>query len=44
MDEDEDITSQWFTIEETLKMISELKIKDAKTMIALQYAYINKAV
>ena len=44
MDEDEDISSQWFTIEETLKMISELKIKDAKTTIALQYAYINKAV
>ncbi len=38
MDEDENIEIQWISLENALSMIELGKIKDAKTIIALQYA------
>lgn len=42
MDEDEDITTKWFSLEEIQEMLKEHKISDAKTIIALQHALLNK--
>ena len=41
-DEDEDIDLLWIDIDEAYKMVLEQKIEDAKTIIAIQYAYINR--
>ena len=40
-DEDENITSKWYTISEVLKMIDNNEIVDAKTLIAI-YRYLAK--
>ncbi|NBK97916.1 MAG: NUDIX hydrolase [Erysipelotrichia bacterium] len=41
MGEDEDIHICWIPIEEAYEMIHQGLIKDAKTILAIQYAYIN---
>lgn len=41
MDEDENITTYWIDLEECMKMIQDGQIKDAKTILAIQYAYIK---
>ncbi len=41
MDEDEDISIEWISIEEAYDMIKSGFIKDAKTILGVQYAYIH---
>ena len=41
MDEDEEIGTQWIGVEEAYDMIKSGFIKDAKTILGVQYAYIN---
>lgn len=41
MDEDEEINTSWIPIEEAYAMIQNGEIKDAKTILGIQYAYIN---
>ena len=42
MDEDEEIETLWFSFDEIQKMLENGEIDDAKTIIALQYALLNK--
>lgn len=42
MDEDEEITKVWIDINEAYKMIQEGKIVDGKTIIAIQYAILQR--
>lgn len=41
-DEDENIDLVWLNINEAYQMILDQKIDDAKTIIAIQYAFINR--
>ncbi len=41
-DKDENITHQWFDLDKAIEMIQEGIIDDAKTMIALQHALIER--
>ena len=41
-DEDENIDLVWLDIKDAYQMILNQKIDDAKTIIAIQYAYINR--
>lgn len=41
-DEDENIDLVWLDIKDAYQMILDQKIDDAKTIIAIQYAYINR--
>lgn len=41
-DEDENIDLVWLDLTEAYQMILDQKIDDAKTIIAVQYAYINR--
>lgn len=41
MDEDENIQVHWFDLDICMKMIQNGQIKDAKTILAIQHAYIN---
>lgn len=42
MDEDECIETHWISLDQTYEWIKEGKIKDAKTIIALQYAFVKR--
>ena len=42
MDEDEEIETLWFSFDEIQKMLENGEIDDAKTIIALLYALLNK--
>lgn len=42
MDEDEEIETLWIPIEEAYAMIAEKKIVDAKTVLAVQHAFIHR--
>ncbi|MEG3038859.1 MAG: NUDIX hydrolase [Erysipelotrichaceae bacterium] len=42
MDEDEDISLHWFSIDEIKKMIINNEINDAKTLCAIQYYLLKK--
>lgn len=44
MDEDEEIELLWIDLDECMNMIQEGKIKDSKTIIALQHAYIKQNI
>lgn len=41
MDEDECITTAWFPIQKAYAMVKDGTIQDAKTIIAIQHAYMN---
>lgn len=41
MDEDEDISTQWISITEAYQLIQNGTIQDAKTILAIQFAYIH---
>lgn len=41
MDEDENIETYWIDLDECMKMIQNGQIKDAKTVLAIQHAYIK---
>ncbi len=41
-DEDEDVDSLWLSIEEAYEKVKSCQIKDAKTIIALQHAMLNR--
>ena len=42
MDEDEEIETMWIPIDQAYQMVLDGKIHDAKTILALQHAYIKK--
>lgn len=41
MDEDECIETAWFSIQDAYKMVLDGSIKDAKTIVAIQHAYLH---
>lgn len=41
MDEDEEINTEWIAVEDAYQMIQNGEIKDGKTILGIQYAYIN---
>ncbi len=43
MDEDEDITKVWIDLDQAYKMIKNNEIIDAKTIIAIQYALLERS-